>query len=71
MKKFYNIGPDQTWMGAHDNLYLLLDMASFNQGTSMMVPQYLPKPEHLVDVLNGDYGSLHVQRVPAVRHGKH
>ena len=37
----------------------------------MMVPQYLPKPEHLVDVLNGDYGSLHVQRVPAVRHGKY
>ena len=44
---------------------------SSHLGTSMMVPQYPPKPEQLVDVLHGDYGSLHVTREPAVKCGMH
>lgn len=37
-------------------------------GVSMMMPQYLPTPDHLVHVIYSDYGSLHVTREPSVRH---
>ncbi|XP_053401949.1 regulator of G-protein signaling protein-like [Mercenaria mercenaria] len=37
-------------------------------GVSMMLPQHLPRPSQLIDILHSDYGSLHVTRVPTVRH---
>lgn len=38
-------------------------------GRSGVSPQVSPKLEDLIDVLYSDYGSLHIKREPAKRHG--